>query len=57
MAGARHPLIAADGADAAAHLGGEGLEGEAVIGGGEGAGGRGVDAFGGLQARRGRWLR
>jgi hypothetical protein len=35
---AEHPLVAADGADAAADLVGEGLEGEAMVGGGEGAG-------------------
>ena len=45
MAGARHPLIAANGAHAAPDLRGQGLEGEPVIGGSERAGGRCVHAF------------
>jgi hypothetical protein len=43
VAHAEHPLVAADGADGAADLVGEGLEGELVVGGGEGGG----DAIGG----------
>ncbi len=39
MPRAKHPLVAADRADAAANLGGEGGEGEFVIGGGEATGG------------------
>ena len=49
MAGAEHPLIAAHGAHAAAHLSGEGLEAEAVIGGGQRAGDGGAGAVGGLR--------
>ena len=37
MTHSEHPLVAADGADAAADLVGQGLEGEAMVGGGEGA--------------------
>lgn len=38
MAHSEHPLVASDGADAATDLVGKGLEGEAMVGGGEGAG-------------------
>ena len=40
VAHAEHPLVAADAADAAADLVGQGLEGELLVGGGEGAGDR-----------------
>ena len=42
MADAEHPLVAAHGAHAAAHLVGQGLEAERVVGGGQGAGDRGA---------------
>ena len=51
MAGAEHPLIAADGADAATDLVGERLEREAAIRGGESAGEAVADAVRGLSGK------
>ena len=49
MAGAEHPLVAADGAHAAADLVGERLEAQAAVGGGQGAGDGGARPVGGLR--------
>ena len=47
VAGAEHPLVAGEAADALADLVGEGLEGEAAVGGGEGAAEGGAGEAGG----------
>ena len=52
VAGAKHPLIAAHGAHAAAHLVGEGLEAERPIAGGQSAGDRGAGTVFGLRGEK-----
>ena len=52
MAGAEHPLIAAHGAHAAAHLVGQRLEPQRAIAGGQGAGDGGARSGGGLRREK-----